>query len=300
MAPIESIYEFLTSNGFDCRIAEEDGMGLIIIRLKDGRERAVLPVEISSTVLEEAVQQSSHLKSIIMKLGEFPLIITEDRWNNRRSTMQSRLLAHLETFFPIYARNCEIRKIDKAAAAEFLGANHSYGDASCRYRYGMFLKRNTGWRSFADAQYYGMNDAGKIPTPGTLVAVAEFSNARKWTKGDKTVKSYEWTRYASLSGVRINGGMGKMLKHFINEVHPDDIMSYADLEWSEGSVYEQLGFILEGQKDPVSFKIDRNTWERKAVRISEEQYIAEVQDEAIRYFCNFGSNKYRLKLTDYQ
>ena len=28
----------------------------------------------------------------------------------------------------------------------------------------------------------------------TLVAVAAFSNARKWIKGDKTIRSYEWTR----------------------------------------------------------------------------------------------------------
>jgi hypothetical protein len=98
-----------------------------------------------------------------------------------------------------------------------------------------------------------------------LVAVATFSNARKWQKGDKVIRSYEWTRYASLPGVRISGGMGKVVKAFIEEVHPDDIMSYADLEWSEGKVYEQLGFVLEGRKDPVMFVVDE-AWRRFPIK----------------------------------
>ena len=80
----------------------------------------------------------------------------------------------------IFARNCEVRKIDKRAAEEFLSMYHSYGDASCRHRYGLFLKRHTG------------HNAGSASIlPGTLVAVATFSNARKWIKGDKTILSYE-------------------------------------------------------------------------------------------------------------
>ena len=136
------------------------------------------------------------------------------------------------------------------------------------------------------------NDSGV--EPGSLVAVATFSNARKWQKGDKTIRSYEWTRYASLPGVRLSGGMGKMLQAFIQDQQPDDIMSYADLEWSEGAVYEQLGFALEGRKEPVLFCIDQQ-WGRSPVRPG----ITEIH-EAARYFQNLGSNKYRLKITEYE
>ena len=293
----ESIYRFLTSKGFGCKTINTDGIEMLYVTTKDGCERIILPIEVTSASMEEAHQQASELSSIMMKLSRFPLIITEDRWNSFRFMMQSRLLAHLEVFFPVYARNCEIRKIDKATAAEFLEANHSYGDAACKFRYGMFLKRHTGWR-FIDGRDDDRPEVlNEIPAPGTLIAVAEFSNARKWVKGDKTIKSYEWTRYASLPGVRINGGMGKMLKHFIKEVQPDDIMSYADLEWSEGSVYEQLGFVLEGQKDPVTFIIGPNDFKRTAVsRVAN----CDSQTEEYKYFRNFGSNKYRLKLTDYK
>ena len=139
--------------------------------------------------------------------------------------------------------------------------------------------------------------------PGTLIAVATFSNARKWSKGDRVIKSYEWTRYASLPDLRVSGGMGKMLKTFINDVRPDDIMSYADLEWSRGDVYSRLGFVLEGQKEPVLFSVDPRTWERTPVKpgttaASGGPVIPGSAGNL--FFRNFGSNKYRMKLTDYE
>ena len=297
----EEIYDFLTANGFRHSAGEVCGMHIIRVEIKDGSQRMILPVEITAMTLEEAEKQSSDLRSSIEEIvrtsGQAPVVITEDRWTAQKEMTGKRVLAHLETFFPIYARNCEVRRIEKAEAEAFLKENHSYGDAACRYRYGLFLKRHTGQR------------ASGLIQPGTLVAVAEFSNARKWKKGDKVIRSYEWTRYASLPDVRINGGMGKVLKHFIREVQPDDIMSYADLEWSEGRVYEQLGFSLEGHKEEVTFMIDRERGSRRALGKGSFAYAQddrretqddrrEVQDD--RYFCNLGSNKYRLKLTDYE
>ena len=290
----EEIYDFLTANCFRHSAGEVCGMHIIRVEIKDGRQRMILPVEITAMTLEEAEKQSSGLRSSIEEIvrtsGQAPVVITEDRWTAQKEMTGKRVLAHLETFFPIYARNCEVRRIEKAEAEAFLKENHSYGDAACRYRYGLFLKRHTGQR------------ASGLIQPGTLVAVAEFSNARKWKKGDKVIRSYEWTRYASLPDVRINGGMGKVLKHFIREVQPDDIMSYADLEWSEGRVYEQLGFSLEGHKEEVTFMIDRERGSRRALGKGSFAYAQddrrETQDD--RYFCNLGSNKYRLKLTDYE
>ena len=68
-------------------------------------------------------------------------------------------------------------------------------------------------------------------------------------------------------------------------------MTYADLEWSEGKVYETLGFSLEGHKDPVTFAVDRQ-WKRTPVSRC-------PQYEDCMFLQNFGSLKYRLKLTEY-
>lgn len=286
---IYKITSLLDDFGFEHSIQMRNDHEVICSRTLDGHdERIILPLEIRAQSSEEAIMQATEAEDAIRMInsqdGEYPLIITQDRWNTQGDMMQKRLLAHLELFTPIYARNCEIRRIDKIVAKDFLNSNHSYGHASCRYCYGLFLKRHTGFM------------AGSVSiSPGTLVAVATFSNARKWSKESKTILSYEWTRYASLPEVRLNGGMGKMLKHFIEEVGPDDIMSYADLEWSKGDVYMRLGFRKEGKKEAVLFAVDDN-W----VRIPAKKVIPDGTDADYRYFQNFGSNKFRLKLTDYQ
>ena len=341
------ISEFLTANGFDCVAESRGGMTVLWAELLDETlteasgdkparsmntmpvRRCIVPWPVMAGSQEEAQEQAQRMAELLNELsaeGHRPIVITQDRWRRQQGMMRARLLAHLEVFIPMFARNCEVRKIDKETAATFLNENHSYGDAACRYRYGLYLKRYTGKRwEISPLASLGRNDSGGAVevysgsgyvTPGTLVAVATFSNARKWLKGDKTIRSYEWTRYASLPGVRINGGMGKVLKAFIKEIQPDDIMSYADLEWSEGAVYEQLGFRLEGRKAPVAFEVD-GSWGRSPVKpgmtreagsemtgevklgMTEERSDSHERTASL-YLQNLGSNKYRMKLTEYE
>ena len=282
------IRDFLMESGIGCVAESRCGADVLL-----AGKKYVVPWPVAATGQAQAREQSALLEQLLKELAGSDaavVVITEDRWRRQGEMMRARLLAHLGVFIPMYARNCEVRKIDKETAAAFLSVNHSYGDAACRYRYGLYLKRYTG--KSLEISRLARNDSGV--EPGSLVAVATFSNARKWQKGDKTIRSYEWTRYASLPGVRLSGGMGKMLQAFIQDQQPDDIMSYADLEWSEGAVYEQLGFALEGRKEPVLFCIDQQ-WGRSPVRPG----ITEIH-EAARYFQNLGSNKYRLKITEYE
>ena len=319
----KDICVFLEGKGIGCSVENVGAFEVISTCLESGQTRAVLPVEIKARDISEAEVQQQEMQKTVSVLtirdGSYPLIITEDRWIVQNDMMKKRLLSHLEIFFPIYARNCEVKRIDKSMAAAFLKANHSYGDAACRYRYGLFVKRHTG--------HLAATAGSGLYCPGTLVAVATFSNARKWVKGGKIIRSYEWTRYASLPEIRVTGGMGKLLETFIQDVQPDDIMSYADLEWSEGSVYGQLGFTLEGKKGPVTFMVD-DEWrrfpvkpgmttskgadekpgmttskgadEKPGVRALEVDGAADEDGKASRgIFQNFGSRKYRLKLTEY-
>lgn len=285
----EEIQDFLRKHGFECRIMVQEGAGFIQVR-SDRCCRMVLPVEICATDVEEAQELSQRMQQAVGSAAskeEYPLVITEDRWRGMPEMTGSRLLSHLEVFTPVYARNCEVRRIEKDVAREFLTRNHSYGYAACRYCYGLFFKRFTG----AGAEEL----TGSGPEAGQLIAVASFSNARKWLKEGKEIRSYEWTRYASLPHLRINGGMGKILKAFIRDVQPDDIMSYADLEWSEGNVYQQLGFAEEGNKAPVCFEVDTSCWKRRSLEKPDNEGICRER----KHFCNFGSRKFRLKLTEY-
>lgn len=252
---IEEFNAFLAANGL-----EQDG--------------TFLPVPVVAKTPEEAERQQSALSE---RAGEC-FFVVEDRWHGNADAVKARVLAHNGIFRQVYARNCEVRRIDKPAAAAFLEACHSYGDASCRYRYGLFVARTTG-------------EKGGASTPGEMVAAAEFSSARKWLKDNGYVRSYEWVRYASLPGVRVTGGMGKLLDAFVEQVKPDDVMTYADLEWSDGGAYRSLGFELEGRKDPVVFAIDPSDWTRTALKPPFEA------TDKLLYYKNFGSLKYRKKYT---
>ena len=141
----------------------------------------------------------------------------------------------------VYARNCSVQRVGKDVAAPFLDENHRLRYTSCRYLYALAVKRSTG--------------AAETSLPeGTVVAVAGFSSARRWLKGERKVSSYEWVRYASLPDVRVVGGMGKLLEAFVDEVHPDDVMSYADASWSGGDAYKALGFVCEGLVEKPGFR----------------------------------------------
>ena len=188
-----------------------------------------------------------------------------------------------EKFHSVFARNCEIRRIDRELADSFLNACHLYGDCAAAYRYGLFVSRSPGGikgaaeggaggcaKGCADgcvaeggamgaavdsAEGGAMGAAeGRQTYPvGTLVAVASFSKARRWSKKgengeQETICSYEWLRYASLPELRVLGGMGRILARFIEDFHPDDIMSYVPLRHFSGEVYESLGFVSEGVK----------------------------------------------------
>ena len=144
-----------------------------------------------------------------------------------------------EHFISVFARNCNVRRMDGPEARTFIERHHRYGWSKCRYCYGLFVEKEG-----RDGQFH----------KGDLVAVSCFSNARKWEKDGVSIKSYEWVRYASVEGVRVSGGMGKMLNAFIEEVRPDDVMSYAEPGSVDcGQVYRTLGFESEGMVSKPGF-----------------------------------------------
>lgn len=179
------------------------------------------------------------------------IFLYEDKWRSQGPLVRGRLLAQLEKEKSIFARNCSVREITPEAAAKFLEKNHLYGATKARYRYGLFRKRATG------ANELGMEHSD------SLVAVATFSSGRKNEEG---ILSYEWERYASTIGFRIVGGMGKLLRHFVEErkeeIDQIEVMSYSDSEWSDGDVYNKLGFSAHSYREPVGFIVDNSTYKR--------------------------------------
>lgn len=231
-----------------------------------GKNVSVLVVPVVSETLQDAENQAVRLESTVKMLkaeGRKVVILPEDIWRSRPAMIRPRLLAQLGIFRPVFARNTEVRRIDKSASSVFFSDFHTYRDAAARYRYGIFDRQ------------------------GNLVAAASFSGARVWDKPEGKVSSCEWVRYASLPDVRVVGGMGKVLKAFISEAGPDNVMSYADLEWTDGAVYERLGFKMESVRCPVAFAVDRCSYERVPLK-----YASSLKNPL--FHINRGSIKYRL------
>ena len=144
--------------------------------------------------------------------------VWQDCWMLHRDIVYSRIAALSGSSVPIHARQTTIQRIKKEATRSFFALNHLQGPVNARYHYGL---------------YYG----------GQLVAACSFSAGRTVTRNGVTGRSFELLRYANMLHHLVIGGIGKLTARFIQEVAPDDVMTYADLDWGTGKGYQTLNFV---------------------------------------------------------
>ncbi len=121
----------------------------------------------------------------------------------------------------IAARKCSIKQIKSGDTKDFLNQYHIQGYTPASICLGL----------------YHQNE---------LAAVMTFSKARIAIGKKKT--GYELVRFASKT--RVVGGAGKLLKYFINNFSNEEIFSYSNNEWSNGKLYNSLGFELVREIPP--------------------------------------------------
>ena len=165
----------------------------------------------------------------------------QDVWVAKQAIVRSRIAVFTGSYERIFARQTEVRRITKDVASIFFATNHLQGFVNGRYHYGL---------------YYD----------GRLVTAASFSAGRKMTRNSTTVRSFELLRFANVLHHRVTGGLGKLIARFIKDVNPDDIMTYADLDWGDGKSYRSLNFEM------ISITPPQNFWTHP--------------DEMIRYYPN--------------
>lgn len=154
------------------------------------------------------------------------LILYEDQILNKLDIIKNRLFNIMGLSNKIYARKCIVKKVDKKVAKQFYNINHMQGSPSTlKYSYGL---------------YYN-ND---------LVSLMSFGGLRKSLGQKQKEGSFELLRFCNRLGYSVIGGASKLMKVFENEVKPDHLISYADYSWSDGGVYNNLGFIKTSLTDP--------------------------------------------------
>jgi len=82
----------------------------------------------------------------------------------------------------------------------------------------------------------------------TLVSIMSFSKSRYNSKYE-----YELIRFCNLLYTNIPGAASKLLTYFERNYNPKSIISYANRRWSQGNVYEKLGFIFSHYTNPNYF-----------------------------------------------
>ena len=163
-----------------------------------------------------------HLDKTVMCEGHGIRLIHvfEDEWRNRRDIVKDRIRSVIGAGGTrIYARKCAVREISAKESSSFLDANHLQGSGKSSVRYGLFHEDE-------------------------LVAVMTFGKPR-------FNRSYDWEmiRFASKIGYSVVGGASRLLAHFRRERH-GSIISYADRRYSNGNLYERLGFERIGVSEP--------------------------------------------------
>lgn len=169
----------------------------------------------------------------------------------------------------IYARKTVAARIDKRVTVSFLEEHHLQSATPGKYRYGLFHD-------------------------GELVSIAVFSGGRRMRDQREGYRSFELIRFCHKSNFRVVGGLSKLLKAFIVDFQPADIMTYVDRDWSQDSNLSALGFKKVGTLAPQCYQVMNG----RRQHISDPKYIETVsRNPSEGYFiCNSGSTKLLLIL----
>ncbi len=208
----------------------------------------------------------------------------EDLWMFQKNKVKSRLRSLLKKSTRIYGRETITKKINNVQLIEFLKANHLNVPIKAKYKYGLFYRDE-------------------------IVAVMSFSKSREIEREGTLYHSYELLRFCNKLNVTVVGGMTKLLHHFIETQHPDDVMTYVDCDWSDGQANKKAGFELAEKMPPMEFWLNLKTGKREypqyvlkqmglKVELPEdavdmERFLAE--HHFVRVY-NSGSFKFILKL----
>ena len=215
----------------------------------------------------ETSQTKSNLNHIIL--------IQEDLWRYHNDKVISKLKSILGRTIKIHGRETVASKIDNNELLTFLLDNHLNIPLKAKYKYGLKCK-------------------------GELVAVMSFSKGRKIMRDDRLYNSFELLRFCNKLNHTVVGGFSKLLKVFIEEVQPDDVMTYVDIDWSSGNIYEKNGFSLVDQIPPIEFWLDLQTGQRvypkKLTEDEKKNWKNLIEEKKSLKVMNSGSYKYILLL----
>lgn len=118
----------------------------------------------------------------------------------------------------IGARELKIELVDSKRAKEFMNTNHLHG--FCQAKWHIALVKNN--------LIYSIVSLGK----------------------SRTSDHWEIIRFASLNNTKVVGGYSRLISHIKNELHIENLMSFADRRVSNGDLYLKSGWKFDSVSSP--------------------------------------------------
>lgn len=172
-------------------------------------------------------------------LSSAEIIIHEDLFHRRKEQLIARMrsVAGLNSK-RVHGRQTRIKELSREEAKRFTDAHHLMGFG--------------GGKTFL-----GLVDREQ------LVAVAIFSKIRWMKYENPPYNSVELERFCVLTDTTVVGGLDKLIRHYLRIHEVDDIVTYIDKEWSDGSAFLKLGFEWVEDTAPLMFCVDKETYKRR-------------------------------------
>lgn len=197
------------------------------------------------------------------------LHINSDEWldSNKKEIWKSILLNNLNKSKKIYARKCElVENVKYVESRNFLDENHLQGNVNSPIRIGLYYENE-------------------------LICLMTFSKPR-FSKNYE----YELIRFCNKKNHQVIGGASKIFKFFVEKYRPKNVISYADLRYSDGKLYKNLKFEFLKFSGIDYFYINPSNMQ-KINRIHAQKHklkkFLRKFDENLSEFENMCSNNYR-------
>jgi len=211
------------------------------------------------------------------------LHINENEWNEKKDIIKSMIKSKIGIIEQkLNARSCIIKELNQKETNLFLDENHIQGKANSKINICLFFKdKLISIMTFSKKRYLGKNDKNK-----------------------KNNKEYELIRFANLKNCIVRGAASKLFKFFIrNYTSPGDkVITYADKRYSNGKLYNTLGFNYIHTSKPnykyikKSKSYNRQKFQKKKIK----EFFNIFKDNKINS-VNYGLIiKYDETLTEYE
>ena len=229
----------------------------------------------SATNNYHLLNKNRHLeKTIKMEEQDYQLFhIREDHLldSKKKEIWKSVLLNKCGISYKMHARKLQVINLNdhQDFVKDFLEENHLQGSCPASIKLGLQDSKT-----------------------GIVYSIMTFGKSRF----DKNIE-YELLRFCNLRYHNVRGAASKLLKTFERIYKPNSIVSYANRDWSQGGLYNCLGFTKINQTPPNYFYVDSNlkTYSRlSAQKHKLKNLLNENFNENLSERDNMINNGYRI------